>query len=278
MTNAGAAVDIVIESIDYTLGSFLENLHIPPGSLVLIPTGDDSLNMMTGGTIGDILLGLGGNDTLDGGGGDDWLDGGDGNDQFLAGPGADTMTGGQGIDTYLVAGNRAAWTLKVNSTTILDPAVAASELIANSGGEKDTLAGVERIRFGDKGVALDLSANAGVVVKVVGATLGTAALTNKAYIGTGLSLVDGGMTEAQLVNYVVNQKLGPSHTHTDFVNLVFTNIAGRTPTADERAYWVRQIDSGAYTEGSLGAAAADGADNVEHVHLAGLAATGIEYV
>src|SRR5918994_3113694 len=51
-----------------------------------------------GTDLGDLLVGLGGNDTLDGGGGDDELFGGGGSDELSGDPGSDTLDGGEAGD------------------------------------------------------------------------------------------------------------------------------------------------------------------------------------
>ncbi|WLG83973.1 M10 family metallopeptidase [Pseudomonas cucumis] len=76
-------IDTVRASVNWTLGSNLENLVL---------TGSDSLNA-TGNTLNNVLTGNTGNNTLSGGAGDDTLDGG---------AGADTLIGGDGVDTYYV--------------------------------------------------------------------------------------------------------------------------------------------------------------------------------
>lgn len=78
-------------------------------------------DVLTGGTLADVLLGAAGNDTIDGGRradrlfggeGDDSLAGGAGNDLLFGGLGADTIDGGSGIDTLSYA--RAAYAVMVH--------------------------------------------------------------------------------------------------------------------------------------------------------------------
>jgi Ca2+-binding RTX toxin-like protein len=78
----GAGIDTVETSVDYTLGSDVENLTL---------TGT-AING-TGNTLDNRLVGNGQNNVLDGGAGNDFLDGGTGND---------TMKGGAGDDVYVV--------------------------------------------------------------------------------------------------------------------------------------------------------------------------------
>ena len=61
-----------------------------------IINGDDTANILTGGSESDIINGLGGNDTLTGGNGDDTLGGAAGNDVIDGGNGDDAAGGGLG--------------------------------------------------------------------------------------------------------------------------------------------------------------------------------------
>lgn len=80
---SGGGTDTVVTSVDFTMGTQIENLTVE-GSDGVVATGNDLNNVMTGGIGNDTLIGAGGNDTLDGG------------------AGADIMTGGLGDDTYYV--------------------------------------------------------------------------------------------------------------------------------------------------------------------------------
>ena len=72
--------DIVVSSIDYTLGDTLENLTLTGSAKV--GTGNSSANHIIGNSAANTLTGLGGNDTLNGGKGSDTLIGGTGDDIY----------------------------------------------------------------------------------------------------------------------------------------------------------------------------------------------------
>ncbi|EJN10300.1 Ca2+-binding protein, RTX toxin [Herbaspirillum sp. YR522] len=90
--NLNEGTDLVQSSINYTLGSNLENLTLN-GVTATIGTGNELANVIVGNNAGDILSGGAGNDTITGGSGSDVIDGGVGND---------AMSGGAGDDTYIV--------------------------------------------------------------------------------------------------------------------------------------------------------------------------------
>ncbi len=95
---AGQGIDTIRTALNsYTLpngtGKAVENLVFIGTSGGFAGTGNGLLNVLSGGSEADTLLGLGGNDTLNGLAGNDLLDGGLGND---------VMTGGDGDDTYVI--------------------------------------------------------------------------------------------------------------------------------------------------------------------------------
>jgi Ca2+-binding RTX toxin-like protein len=73
--------DLVHSSINYTLGSSIENLTLLAGASN--GTGNSSNNIIIGNASNNTLSGSGGADTLDGGAGIDTLTGGTGNDIFV---------------------------------------------------------------------------------------------------------------------------------------------------------------------------------------------------
>lgn len=99
--------DTVISTIDWTLGSNVENLTLAGGALR--GTGNGGANRLTANDSGNFLYGLKGDDILTGGAGKDWLEGGEGEDQLFGGAGDDILiggtnrdwlTGGAGRDTF----------------------------------------------------------------------------------------------------------------------------------------------------------------------------------
>jgi Ca2+-binding RTX toxin-like protein len=74
--------DSVIASVDYTLGSNLENLTLN-GSNSINGTGNELNNTLVGNSGDNLLTGMNGNDTLNGGAGNDTLEGGEGNDTYI---------------------------------------------------------------------------------------------------------------------------------------------------------------------------------------------------
>ena len=91
--DAGGA-DSVISTVNWTLGSFFENLYL---------TGTATINA-TGNALNNVIYGNSSSNVLDGKSGDDFLyDGGDSSDTHIGGAGLDQIRDEGGSDVYLIA-------------------------------------------------------------------------------------------------------------------------------------------------------------------------------
>lgn len=199
---------------------------------------------------------------------DDSLRAGAGNDTLQGGAGDDILDGGTGLDTALYAGAASSYSVVLgpHGFTVLD----------RLGPEGlDLLAGIERVQFADAGLALDLDGHAGITARILGAVFGRGALAERAYVAIGLRLLDGGMSEQELVQLAVDARLGPGASHGAVVDLLYTNVIGQAPSAAERAYYVGLLDSGAFTVAGLALMAEQSEFNAQHIDLTGLAETGL---
>ena len=139
------------------------------------------------------------------------------------------------------------------------------------------ISGVQRIQFKDTALALDMSGNAGTVVKILGAVFGPATITNKQYVGLGLSLIDAGMSYAALMSLALNAKLGAGFTDTQEIQLLYQNLYAHTATINEIASIDAFITSGQQTQATLGVLAAETTNNAANINIVGLAQTGVMY-
>ena len=191
------------------------------------------------------------------------------NDTIQGTTGNDRIDGGSGIDTVVLAGNRTIFALSHNadnSFTIRDESGTAGT---------DTLINVERLQFSDSKIALDLDGNAGTTAKILGAVFGAASVSNKQYVGIGLSCLDAGWTYENLMAVALDA--AGAKTHAAVVNLLWANLVGSAPTAEQAAPYVAVLDNGTYSPGFLGVICAELDLNKTHINLVGLAQTGIEY-
>jgi V8-like Glu-specific endopeptidase len=211
-------------------------------------------DMLQGTSAGERIAGQGGYDRLAGNGGNDTLD------------------GGAGVDTAVFSGERAGYTLTLSA----GGAGTVADRTAGRDGT-DTLAGIERLEFGDVVVALDLNGAAGTVARTVGAVFGREAVANRDFIGIGLAFMDAGMNELDLTQLALDARLGPGASPHSLVDVLYTNVIGFAPDAATQAHYVGLLASGQFTTSTLGVLAARTSVNEANINLAGLASTGIEY-
>ena len=173
-----------------------------------------------------------------------------------------------GIDTVNFSGLRSAFSITHTATDF-----------TVTGPQSVHLTNVERLHFNDINLALDMSGNAGTTAKLIAALFGKSTLDNEIYVGLGIRLLDGGMSEHDLAALAVasNQftAAAGSTSNTDFVRLVYHNVTGVDPSAQALANFVGLLDSGAATKADLAVLAAEHALN--QVNLVGVT-NGIEFV
>lgn len=222
--------------------------------------GDASNNILTGGSKDDTIIG---------GFGDDVLQGGRGNDILIGDQGADQIDGGEGIDFAQFSGNLNSYSLTKNAWgfSITD------KQISQSG--TDSFVNVERLKFADRIVAIDLDGNAGITSKILGAVFGKDAISNKNYVGIGLHLLDAGWSYDNLAGLAL-EALG-AKTNDQIVSLLWTNVIGTKATASDKQPFIAMLENG-MSAGALAHLAADTSFNTTNINLVGLAQTGIEYI
>lgn len=203
-----------------------------------------------------------------------------GNDRVSGGPGNDAIDGGEGRDTAIYSGARVGFTVAASGGrwTVTD----------RSGAEgTDQLASVERLQFADRLVALDMGSDGhgGQAAQVLRALFGPSALKNAEFAGYGVALLDQGMSYADLVALAVHTDAFWSlagdpgqHSNSAFVKAVYQNLTGATPGAEDLRYFTSLLDSGQFTQASLGVLASQAGLNTESADLMGLAAQGLDYI
>jgi len=174
--------------------------------------------------------------------------------------GTATIDGGAGIDTVFFSGSLSAYSISHTS---------GGGVTVSGNSQTANMVNVERLHFSDTGVALDMSGNAGTVAKIIAAVFGSSYLGNSQYVGIGLNLADGGMSEMALANLAVHTtlftSLAGSTSNTDFVKLVYHNVIGTDPSAGDLATYVGMLDSGQQTQASLAVLAAETSQNQAHL-------------
>jgi serralysin len=196
-------------------------------------------------------------------------------------PANDFITGTSGINTVIYNGDLAQYSISNVASQIQ-----VQDLVGGRDGT-DTLVNIQRLRFEDRSVALDVYAsfasnvagNAGTVAKILGALFGAGSIqAHPDYVGTGLEFLDSGMSYAKLMQFALDTELGAGFSNEQEIQLLYANLLGHAPSAANLAYWAGAIASGQYTQVTLAQMAADTLENAANINLVGLAQTGIQYL
>lgn len=208
---------------------------------------------------GSKITGTSGNDTLDGAAGNNAID------------------GAAGIDTVVYSREKSDYLLLKTASGV--------NLKALAGGEgNDIVLNVERLKFLDKHIALDLTpnGNAGKALEFIG-MLAFNKLADKAVVGEIIYYVDripGMLDICQLaVGAGLTKALAGSGSNTALAQLVFRNVIGKEATAPEVDALVSYMDgrSANMSQADFLAAIAGLELNQQHIGLVGLQTTGVEY-
>lgn len=256
-----------LDSFSFTVsdgmgGSTTYNAKVTVAAANQVITGTERADSLGAAASGDGYLLLGGNDRVTGGGGDDAIDGGD------------------GVDTAIYTAKRASYTIAGNGSWWAVTAKTGTD-------GNDRLTAVERLQFTDRMVALDMdgASHGGQAAQIIRALFGSATLKVADYAGYGVVLLDQGMSYADLVALAVRTDAFwnlagdlPAHSNLAFVAAVYKNVTGITAPADELKYFVDLLDTGAFTQATLGLLACQTPLNTTSAELVGLASTGLDYI
>ena len=190
------------------------------------------------------------------------------NDTFVSSRGSDVIDGGLGTDTVVYSGPLVQYTVNKSGNRYI---------VSEPTGSDDTnyLTNIERLKFSDKSIAIDLDGNAGITAKILGAVFGKESVSNKSYVGIGLSFLDAGWTYDNLAGLALDA--AGAKTNDQIVSLLWTNVIGTKPTAADKLPLIALLENG-MTAGALAHLAADSSFNTTNINLVGLAQTGIEYL
>ena len=204
-------------------------------------------------------------------------------DSFTGGSGNDTVDGGGGTDTITYTISRSSFAVAKTSAgfTVID---------STGTNGTDTLLNVERIKFSDGAIALDVGATqpAGQTAMLLGAVLPGQLVfdtTKQALLGAVIDLFDQGFSLQTLSGAVMRLpiwdvltgKATPSST--DIATYLLTNVNGVAPDATTLANAIAALNTETdfATQGNFLWHLAESTANQTHVGLVGLASTGLAF-
>lgn len=214
------------------------------------------------------------------GSGADTVTGNSLNNQLTGGAGSDVLDGKAGIDLaiYTTDYKDAKLTKFVDYATSSEVISLASAWNVVTSSDTDTLRNIERLKFKDTYLALDLDGNAGKTIKLLSAILGKEAATDKTYVGAGLHALDNGMTYEQLMSSAMSFVFGQSPIGSSVVDVLYTNLTGLKAPQSILDEYGQMLDSGTLSYSDFGLAVAEHSMNASNIDFVGLQQNGVEYV
>jgi serralysin len=186
--------------------------------------------------------------------------------------GSDIVDGQGGVDIVRFSSKSTEFKVSQENTTGYWNAEATNNMSGSI-----ELRNVERLVFSDTSWAIDFgeSQNASITAKILGAVFGKDSLSNKNYVGIGLSFLDSGWTYDNLAGLALDA--AGAKTNDQIVSLLWTNVIGTKPTAADKQPFISLLENG-MTAGALAHLAADSSFNTTNINLVGLAQTGIAFI
>lgn len=212
------------------------------------------------------LVGTAYNDTIIGNEMANNIQAGEGNDTITGKAGNDVIDGGNGIDLAIFSGVKADYSLSTAHGIWTISRLASSET--------DSVTNIERLKFDNTYLALDLDGNAGITAKILGSVFGKDSVLNKNYVGIGLDYLDKGMSYTTLAGLALGA--ASLDNNDSIVSVLWKNVIGSTASAADKAPYIDMLKKG-MEPGELVKLAAETSFNADNIHLIGLAQTGLEY-
>ena len=191
---------------------------------------------------------LAGADAISGSSYSDRLYGYSGNDFIQGAAGNDIINGGDGTDTAIYANSRADYSIGAVSTW--------TQIAAQNGTDgTDALVNVERLKFTDGCVAIDIDGNAGEAYRLYKAALDR--VPDETGLGDWIYALDtglldlGGVASGFINSAEFKGKYGNAPTNDEFITLLYQNVLDRLPDAQGFADWQRAFDLGQTRESVL---------------------------
>ena len=201
--------------------------------------GNDIDNTMDGNGGDDAIFGYLGNDTLRGGFGEDSLYGNEGDDSIYARYGSDSIYGGSGIDIVIYEST-------INKHIIVNTDSTNWTINELENTSIDTLKNIERVRFSDKTVALDISVGAvgGSCYRMYKAAFNRT--PDEGGLGYWIGQMDLGKTLMEVSAGFIDSdefraSYGTNPTNGEFLTKVYNNVLGRDPDSGGYDWWVDQL-------------------------------------
>lgn len=192
-------------------------------------------------------------------------------EKIYSGKGDDTIDGGAGRDTVILDGKLADYTVTAGNG---DFTVADSKGLDGT----DTLAKVERLKFADTSVALDIDGVGGQAYRIYQAAFNR--VPDKAGLGFWISAMDGGTTLLSVAQGFVDSQefktlYGANASNRDTLTKMYDNVLHRAPDPGGFAFYLDLLDRKVITVADMLADISESPEN--KAALVGATQNGFEY-
>lgn len=238
----GSSLEAQVRGVSFD-GAAVQQALIQGNHALLQSAALQGNDLIRGSSAADILIGEGGNDLIYGMSGDDILLGGDGNDTLIGGPGNDTLSGGAGLDYAVYAATVSQYSAQIND----DGQLEITDLIAASRDGVDVLEGIERLRFHDGDLALDVDGVAGQAYRIYKAAFNRQPDADG--LGFWIANMDAGVTLTEaaqgfLASTEFQQLYGSNPTNEQFIDLLYENVLQREADQSGYDFWINAMNGG----------------------------------
>jgi len=191
-----------------------------------------------------------------------------GNDTFAMAPGSAAIQGGAGLDTAVYSG--------VSDNFVLERGVYGFT-VRDNWGAVDNLINVERIRFDDTMVALDINGSAGQIYRLYQAAFDR--VPDVGGLAFWLARTDVGDSMMQIANYFSQNKeyidLYANTSNEQFVTKLYEHVLDRAPEGGGYDFWVGNLNSGLTNRDEVLTMFSESPEN--QANVIGSIVNGIEY-
>lgn len=154
-----------------------------------------------------------------------------------------TIDGGRGLDTLVINGSRSEY--------IVDATTSGFSITGN--GVSQWVTNVERLRFDDGFLALDINDNGGKAYRIYQAAFDR--VPDVSGLGFWINSLDLGVSLTQVAAFFMtsqefNTKYG-SPTNAQFLNLLYQNVLDRNPDQAGYDYWLPHLEQGRLTRAEV---------------------------
>lgn len=194
------------------------------------------------------------------------------NNVFTMGIGSAAVDGKEGRDTAVYSG--------VSDNFVIQRGVYGVAVFDKTGqGGTDNLINVERIKFNDTMVALDINGNAGQIYRLYQAAYDR--VPDQSGLKYWIDAMDtGNYTLNEIANFFINQNetitlYGANPSNTDFVYKLYNHVLHRDPDAEGAQWWIERMDTNVVDRAQTLAFFSEGFEN--QALVIGSINNGIEY-